>query len=270
MIIILYILGSLALLIIISKVIAYINFKNEIFNLFRQSSNPTVQKFNYAQTDNLPEPVQRYFKHVLKDGQPYINYIRIKHDGIFKAGLDKDWMNIRGEQYFTTEKPGFIWNGSTTLFTARDMYIADKGRLVVSLLSLINIVDAKGEQYDQGELLRWLGESIWFPTNLLPCDRIKWVPIDSLTAKLIFTYNKYSLFFFVTFNEQREIVQLETKRYMDENNLETWICKASNYKELNQILIPTICEVFWKIDGVEKSYAKFNITNINYEQPQKY
>jgi len=74
--------------------------------------------------------------------------------------LDKDWITIKGEQYATTEKPGFIWKGTTAMFTARDMYIADKGRLAVSLLSLIKVVNAKGEQYNQAELLRWLGESV--------------------------------------------------------------------------------------------------------------
>ena len=38
--------------------------------------------------------------------------------------------NIQGEQYVTTEKLGFIWKGATSMFIARDMYIADKGRLV--------------------------------------------------------------------------------------------------------------------------------------------
>ena len=62
--------------------------------------------------------------------------------------------------YFTTYTPGFIWKGTTSVFTARDMYIAEKGRLVVSLLSLINVVDATVEQYNQDELLRWLAESV--------------------------------------------------------------------------------------------------------------
>ncbi len=72
----------------------------------------------------MPEPVQRYFNYALKEGQPYISYARITHDGQFKTGLDKGWINIKGEQYATTEKPGFIWKGTTTMFIARDMYIS--------------------------------------------------------------------------------------------------------------------------------------------------
>jgi hypothetical protein len=40
------------------------------------------------------------------------------------------------------------------------MYISDKGRFVVTLFGLIKIADGKGPSFDQGELLRWLGESV--------------------------------------------------------------------------------------------------------------
>ena len=213
--------------------------------------------------------MQRYFKHVLKDGQPYISYARITHDGQFKTGLDKDWINIKGEQYATTEKPGFIWKGTTSMFTARDMYIADKGRLIVSLFSLYNVVDAKGEQYNQGELLRWLGESVLYPTNLLPGERLQWFAIDSQTAKLTFNYNGLSLFFIITFNEIGEITQMETKRYMDEKKLETWVIKLANYKEMNGVVVPTTFEVLWRLEKGDFSYAKFNLQKIEYNKPSR-
>lgn len=185
MIISLTIVGIILLILIIGKVNLSLKFDREVRELFAQSKNITHQLFQKTQLDNLPEPVKRYFNHILKEGQPYISYARIKHDGQFKANLDKNWMNIKGEQYATTEKPGFIWKGTTAMFVARDMYISDQGRLSVTLFSLYNIVDTKGkEKYDIGEILRWLGESILYPTNFLPSERLQWLPIDSNSAKL--------------------------------------------------------------------------------------
>jgi hypothetical protein len=238
--------------------------------LFSLSKNISEKTFHYSQLLGLPAPVQRYFKHVLVDGQPYVSYARITHDGQFKTGLDKAWINIKGEQYATTEKPGFIWKGTTSMFTARDMYIADKGRLIVSLFSLYNVVDAKGEQYNQGELLRWLGESVLYPTNLLPGQRLQWLAIDSQSAKLTFTYNGLSLFFIITFNEVGEITQMETKRYMDKRKLETWVIKSANYKEMNDVVVPTAFEVLWRLEKGDFSYAKFNVTAIEYNKPEKF
>jgi hypothetical protein len=270
MIIVLSIAVLIALIFIIGKIRLAAQFDKEVKILFDQSKNISHQTFDKTQLDNLPEPVQRYFNYILKNGQPYISYARIKHKGHFKTGIDKSWIKIKGEQYATTEKPGFIWKGTTAMFIAQDMYIADKGRLIVSLFSLINVVNAKGEQYNQGELLRWLGESILYPTNFLPSDRLSWFPIDDQTAKLTFNYNGLSLFFKITFNDIGEITEMETKRYMDMNNLETWVIKVSDYKELNKVIIPTRFEVLWRLEKGDFSYAKFNITEIEYDNPRKF
>jgi hypothetical protein len=270
MVIIFSILGLLLLTFIIGKINLSLKFRKQVKELFTQSKNISDQRFYKKQLGNLPEPVKRYFNHILKEGQPYISYARIKHKGQFKADLKKDWMNIKGEQYATTEKPGFIWKGTTAMFIAQDMYVADKGRLMVSLFSLINVVNAKGEQYNQGELLRWLGESILYPTNFLPSKELHWFPIDDKTAKLTFDYKGLSLFFKITFNDIGEITEMETKRYMDLNKLETWVIKVSNYKELNKVIIPTRFEVLWRLDKGDFSYAKFDITEIEFDIPEKF
>ncbi len=270
MIIALSISAFILIILTIGKINLSMQFNKEVEELFAQSKNISNKTFSYDQLSDLPEPVQRYFKHVLKEGQPYISYARITHDGQFKTEIEKDWINIRGEQYATTEKPGFIWKGTTSMFTARDMYIADEGRLVVSLFSLYNIVDAKGEQYNQGELLRWLGESILYPTNLLPNENLHWFAINSESARLTFHYNGLSLLFIITFNAVGEIIQMETKRYMDKTNLATWIIKCAQYKEMNHVLVPTNFEVLWRLEKGDFSYAKFNIKRIEYNNPKQF
>ena len=269
MIISLSILAILIMTLIAGKINLSLRFDKEVRELFAQSNNISGKTFSYKQLSGLPEPVQRYFRHVLKEGQPYINYVRLKHNGLFKTGLDKKWVRINGEQYFTTERPGFIWKGSTTMFTARDMYIAGKGRLIVSLFSLINVVDGEGEEFNQGELLRWLGESAWFPTNLLPGERLQWVPIDNHTAKLTFNCNGQSIFYIVTFNDTGEITQVETKRFMDKEHLETWIGRFTDYKEINGIVVPATVEAIWRLEKGEFSYARFNLKMIEYNKPER-
>jgi hypothetical protein len=229
MAIIFSIIGLIVIAIIFGKVVSSIQFNKEVKTLFSQSEN-SENIFSYSQLQSLPEPVQRYFRHVIKEGQPYISYVRLMHDGQFKTTPEKDWVKIKGEQYFTTAKPGFIWKGSTSVFTANDQYISNTDRLTVSLFSVFKIAGGQGKKYDQGELLRWLAESVWFPTNLLPNESLKWKPIDALTAQLNFNYNGMPLSYVVSFNSIGLITQLQTKRYMGETNLETWIGKVSDYR----------------------------------------
>lgn len=256
--------------IIVKKYYLSTQFKREIKELFSLSKNISNKTFSYEQLSGLPEPVQRYFKHVLRENQPYISYVRLIHDGQFKTDMKKDWIDIEGEQYYTAERPGFVWIGKTPSFTARDTYLADKGRLTVSIFSLFKIVDGQGEKYNQGELLRWLGESVWFPTNLLPSEYLQWSPIDSNSARLTFKYEELSLSYTVRFNEQGEITELETKRYMNEENLETWAGKAIDYKKINGVVIPTKIEAIWRLKSGDFSYAKFSLKKIEYNKPEQY
>jgi hypothetical protein len=270
MIIILIIAAVILIVLLAGRLSLSIQFDKQVKSLFALSNPISGRFFSQEQLDGLPDPVQAYFKCILKEDQPYISYARIKHDGQFKTGLDKGSINIKGEQYATTGRPGFIWKGSTIMFTAIDRYIKDSGRLAVSLFSLFPIVDGSGETFDQGEILRWLGESVMYPTNLLPSEILNWTAIDALNAKLTFNYNGLSLFFLVTFNPEGEIIQMETERYMDKDHLETWIIKLAVYKELNNILIPTAFEVCWKLKGVDLSYAKFYIKEIEYDRPHRF
>ncbi len=242
----------------------YRNVRDEIIRLYSQSNNISHTIYSSKQLDGLPAPVQKYFRHVLKEGQRYISYVNLTHNGVFKTAETKNWIKIDGEEYFTTEKPGFLWHGKTDLFTVTDKYINGKGKIKVTLLSIYNTINAKGPHYNQGELLRWLGESVWFPTNLLPSDYLKWSAIDNESAKINFNYKSLSLSYIVRFNTLGEIISLETKRYMGDGQLESWIGKLSNYQLLNNILIPTSLEAIWNLKSGEFPYAKFNLTAIDY------
>lgn len=204
---------------------------------------------------------------MLPENYPYIQSVRLKHDGFFKTGVDKDWVPIAGEQYFATNPPGFIWQGTTRLFTARDQYVADRGQLVVHLFSLLKVVDAHGLTVDQGELLRWLGESVWFPTNLLPSERLHWSPVDNRAATVTLKHKGLTLNYTVHFNDEDELVRLETHRYMTPERLESWIGELSDYRRINGVLIPTRIQATWKLPEGEHTYADFRVKEVDYDLP---
>ena len=247
-----------------------VQFAKQVKSLYGSAGELQAGTFRYSQLEGLPDPVRRYFRHVLKEGQQYTSFARIRHSGTFKTGLDRGWVTITGEQYYTVKKPGFIWKGETSMFTARDMFINNKGSLKVQLFSLLTIVDAQGPAYDQGELLRWLGECVWFPTALLPSEYISWTAIDSSAAMLNMNYNGLTVYYKVTFNEKDEISTMETKRYMDGNRLETWIGTPSDYREINSTVIPVKIEGAWKLETGYFAYARFMLEDIDYNRPERF
>jgi len=262
---------TIFILILISLLLYNVHFtlKKNIQKLF--SSVPeAIESFHLSQLNGLPVPVQQYFKHVLKPGQQYITSVRLKHSGLFKSSEKDKWEKIKGVQYFTVSIPGFIWKGKTSLFTAVDMLLDGKGRLSVFLFSFLKILHGKGEKYDQGELIRWLGESVWFPTNLLPGKNLRWLEKDALHATLHYDYNGTTISYLVSFNEKNEIISMETNRYKGSQALQKWIGKYAEYKTRNGMLIPTIVEGAWVDNEAEDPYAIFELLEIDVNIPQPY
>lgn len=54
--------------------------------------------------------------------------------------------------------------------------VAGKGNMLWKLLSAITLVDFGGPEIDQAGLSRYLSESVFFPTALLPSQRLTWEP----------------------------------------------------------------------------------------------
>lgn len=222
------------------------------------------KKVDFSILSSLPHPVQRYFKHVLTDGMPYVSCARLKHKGWFKTDLRKDWTPISGEQYITLQRPGFLWRGTTGKFSAVDYYINGKGCLSVWLLSAFRIMNFEGFRIDRAELLRWLGEDVWIPTNLLPSCYVSWEAIDDKTARLTFCYRGIHLDYTVYFNEQDEIYSMETLRSYNGGGTQPWTGTFANYCYHYGMQVPMNIRASWTINGVEQPYANFSLTEIEY------
>ncbi|MFZ5633094.1 MAG: DUF6544 family protein [Bacillota bacterium] len=250
--------------------------KKEIKQLTSNMSNPAAKVFTYADIKELPEPVQRYFKFTLKEGQTYIRFVRLKQTGLFRTKPEQNFMPIKAEQYFTTEKPAFIWKATAnpTSFIwigVRDKYYQGKGNMLVKLFSSFTLANAKGKEIDISSLIRFLSEAPWFPTALLPSDYLEWIAIDSNSAMAVITDGQYTASVIFTFNERGEIIKLSTKdRYMDNDgqySKEEWICHYNNYQEINGVKIPIEGEVDWNLPKGTFNYAKLKVTDIQYDNP---
>lgn len=232
-----------------------------IFLLLFTMPNTNAQ----LRSEQLPVPVQEYFRQVLPENPSIIKKVELTHSGYFRTSPKNNWVKIKGKQCFLTDIPEFEWIGKTSLFKATDSFVDGEGRLRVKLFGLIPIVNARGPEVDQAELLRWLGESVWFPTNFLPGDHLNWSPIDSSSAKLSYTHQGMKIWYIVRFDEKGYIVRLETERYMEEGKLESWVGKLSDYKEFHGMMIPTHIEALWELEEGDFQYADFYVESIQYK-----
>lgn len=252
--------------------------KENIEKLASISKNISYNKFTFEQIKDLPIPVQRYFKYSLEEGQHYISYVKLKHEGQFRQNENQKWMPIKGEEFFSIEKPGLVWVGKIQLLpfiwiTGLDEYIEGKGKFQIKLMSFVTIVDApKGRELDSGELMRWLGEAPLFPTALLPSNYLQWQEIDLNSARAVVNFAGLTVSLIFHFNEKGEITRMEGNRFRSMNNSyvnERWIGHYSDYTAIENIVVPMALEVAWNTQAGNFSYAKFIVTEISYDYPVK-
>ena len=96
--------------------------------------------YDPSEIEQLPPPVQRYFRAALKEGQRIIAVVRFTHTGTFNMGeTTPSWRRFSSNQIVTTRPPGFDWNGQIRMAPGlnafvHDAYVAGKVRCTPSSL----------------------------------------------------------------------------------------------------------------------------------------
>lgn len=236
----------------------------------------TVEHVNFEDLLGLPNQVQKYFELVLKDGAPIINRASITQHGGFRVKPEiETWAEMNATQVFTINSRGFVWNATIEMvplvnIRVIDSYIAGKGAMKGKILFLITIINENDKtQLNKAALQRYLAESVWFPTALLPSQGVKWTGIDEKRARATINDSGITVSLDFEFNEMGEIIGVYTnERYREVNGkyeLFPWKGKFSNYINIQGYRIPSVGEVEWILEGVTFPYWRANLTKVEYD-----
>jgi len=276
--------GALAIIIIIAIAAIFIaNMKfnqkvaKEVKELFAGISGSDDSVIQRSNLEKLPIPVKKWLEFSNIVGKEKVTSVRLKQKAVMRLKEAQSWMPVEAEQYFTVNEPGFIWKArikAAPLFhiVGRDKYFEGKGSMLIKALSLIKIADSSGKEINQGTLIRYLAETVWFPSAALN-SYITWEEIDASSARATIDYRGITVSGVFNFNNIGEVTSFVAKRYMENNgkySLETWLVTMRNYKELDGIKIPTEGKVVWKLETGDFTWFKFEITEIEYNLPVVY
>jgi hypothetical protein len=221
----------------------------------KQSASVSETKtVSFKDFDNLPAPVIWYFQFALKEGQPVIHTARINHSGEFS--LNDKWIPFASTQHFSAHPPAFVWDAKMQMnplmnVRVRDGYSAGKGLMLAKVFGLITVADADSndEHLASGALMRYLAESAWLPTALLPNENLQWSPIDNNRALATLTDAGITVSLEFKFNGTGEIVSIFSpqrfREYKGEYKPFPWSGHFWNYQERNGMRIPIEGEVEW-------------------------
>jgi hypothetical protein len=232
--------------------------------------------FRKDDLEGLPKPVQSYLTNALAEGQPYVTSVRLKQSGEFRLGdTTTPWKPFSAFQNFTVNSPGFIWDATIEMIPlvpvrVVDMYKEGEGTLEAKILSAIPVVDAEpSPEMNSGELMRYLAETVWFPSALLPGEGVEWLPIDENSARATLNHNGTTVSLVFYFNNQNEVehVFAESRFREVEGTFEPtpWTGHFRNYQVRNGMLIPIDGEVAWNLPGGDLIYWRGHLEEIEYQ-----
>jgi hypothetical protein len=224
---------------------------------------------------HLPAPVQNWLVRSGMVGQDEIAVVHLHQSGQMLTKPGGSWMPVVSEQYFRTADPGFIWLADVKMMpllhmAGRDMYQDGRGKMVIKLASLLKVVDASGAETDQGTMLRWLAEMVWFPSASLS-PYITWEAVDSLSAKATMKYGEVTASGLFTFTPEGDFSSFIADRYYyrkEGSTLEPWLVRVEEggYGELGGIRMPVRCTVTWRFKEGDFTWYRLTIEGAEYNR----
>ena len=230
---------------------------------------------SFKDFEGLPEPVQRYFRTVLTDGQPVVASARIAHRGQFNMSeTGEKWKPFTSDQAMTAARPGFDWEARIRMapglsILVRDGYVEGEGILKASLAGLFTVADFPGTpELAYGELMRFLAEAVWYPTVLLPGPFVRWEEMDGTSAKATLAdgATAVSLVFHFGPDGLVERVRAESRpRTVGDRTVDMpWEGRFQAWERHGGMLVPTEGEVAWITPEGPRPYWRGKTERIEY------
>lgn len=236
----------------------------------QQTIKPKI--YDQKEIEGLPEPVQRFFRTVIKDGQAIVAAVKLSQQGQFNMSeTESKWSPFTATQFVITQRLGFDWDARIQMAPGvnafvHDTYLLGEGSLHASLLGLFTVAKIPSTpEANQGELLRFFAEAPWYPTALLPSQGVRWEAINDTCARATLTDGATTVSLVFQFNAEGTIATMRADaRYRDQLTAMPWSGRLWEYSVRNGMLIPLEGEVGWEYPEGTRLYFKGRTTEINY------
>lgn len=219
----------------------------------------------------LPRPVQRSLHGSGIIGRTIPSAATVWQEGQIRSGRDRRWLRFTAREEYVLNPPGFAWMaalkiGGITAGRVTDTLNEGRGRMHVRLGGLFNVADSTGPEVDQGSLMRWLSETMWFPA-VWTTDVISWESIDETSAVGSVTVGHLSARAEFRFDDEGRLVCFCADRYREvESGFEItpWSTPLTEHKRFHGIELPSRGSAVWSLEDGAFEYIRMRGTDVRY------
>jgi len=250
----------------------------EINKVFTQHQEQKQVIVTEDMLQKLPDPVKRYLVYTGVVGKPIVQTVRLKQAGKIRKDTKQPWMNFEAKEYYSVSQPGFVWVAYMIFFglpliRVRDYYLEGKGNILVKVYSLFTVANSAGKEMDQGAMMRYLNEMMWFPSAFLG-KNVSFESIDANSARVTLTDMDKSVTATMYFDDEGKLTNFIAPRYRDIGNdkfeLENWSTPIREYGEFEGLKLPLKGAGVWNLKEGDLEYIDVTVTDLMYNPDEPY
>lgn len=233
----------------------------------------SAARYDPREIEDLPEPVQRYFRTALTPGQAIVTAATLEHSGSFNlSATGERWRPFTSRQRVVVQRPGFLWDARIALapgvaVRVHDGYARGQGLLHAAVLGLFDVATMQGGgELARGELMRFFAEAAWYPTALLPRQGVRWHAVDDDSAHATLSDGALSLTLLCRFDATGHLVSVlahaRGRMVGRATSLAPWEGTWSNHQRIDGMTVPLTGEVAWLLPEGRKTYWRGTVTSL--------
>ena len=144
-------------------------FRRAVLQALESTKEQKTEILTEADIQHLPGAVQKYLRLAGVIGKEKVMNFRAEFSGGIRSGLGKKFMSLRSVQYNFIKDPTHLFHivakkmGIPAI--GNHIYHDQKATMLIKILGLFTVSDAKGWQMDQGELVNFISNDRFETTN---------------------------------------------------------------------------------------------------------
>jgi hypothetical protein len=276
------------LLLLLAVGLKFLNWKGEkSFNTLTEKSldvfhekdsETTGAVYETQDLSSLPEAVRKYLEKAMPAEGLCIKRVRIRQKGEIRVHDEASWKTFTAVQYVSVNPPKMLWAGDAEHWPMTNLrilttYLPGGGETSAYLWGLLPAFENRGTEMKAYLMVRWLGEAVWYPTALLPSERVSWEAVESKQAEVSqarvrFTDGDMTVSGIFTFmkSSRAPLMFMVDDGAMPALRIYRWYCTYSGWTRFGDYQVPRKVTEGLINGALREERLKISIASIDFER----